>query len=706
MNQYHDLPTNKNFGLEFNYNTWSAGTAVTLANVPWDSTYRDIVHFTSDAAITSYLLDTTSRTFRNLSYSGLGVPIKLDIPFVEAQKYNYLRAFNESQPIEGDSPSAFYYFILDVVRVAPNTTLIYIQLDVWQSFGRTTEFGNCYIEQGHIGIANTQAENNFGRDYLTIPEGLDVGGEYAITKQYKTEVASARTAANPNYEIMIVSTVDLRKDPGTIAEPKLNTATGSALMSLPNGSNVYVFKSLGVFRDFLSLYSDKPWITQGVISIMAVPKLSRYGITQGAKFNLPGSTVSVWEPAGSTTSVVRTVTAPSWRNAARSALPSKYQKLYKLLTYPYTVLELTSYTGQPIILKPESWQDPNGTVVEVAHLAPPSQRLTFYPSRYNASPGSPVEGVNDGGEFLDMATGITNFPTFSLVNDSYAGYLASNSNSIAFQNSSADWSNTKALAGADNTANNATMGINASTDQSNIAVNASIQQNNLNNSFATGRAVMGAAQGIASGAAMGPGGVLAGVSSAAMAGAGTAMEINQNNASTAISAGASRAGNSRAGQLAGDLRDSNKGYANMVANGDYSQAIAGINAKTQDAKLSQPSTSGQMGGDAFLLANYKWGYDVKVKSITGAALAAVGDYMLRYGYSINRFGKMPANFQVMTNFTYWKLKETYIISAKCPETYRQTLRGIFEKGVTVWSNPRNVGNINVDNNEILSGIVL
>jgi hypothetical protein len=67
---------------------------------------------------------------------------------------------------------------------------------------------------------------------------------------------------------------------------------------------------------------------------------------------------------------------------------------------------------------------------------------------------------------------------------------------------------------------------------------------------------------------------------------------------------------------------------------------------------------------------------------------------------------MPANFMVMNNFTYWKLSETYITGAACPEQYKQAIRGIFEKGVTVWSNPANIGTIDIADNTPLEGITL
>jgi hypothetical protein len=87
-------------------------------------------------------------------------------------------------------------------------------------------------------------------------------------------------------------------------------------------------------------------------------------------------------------------------------------------------------------------------------------------------------------------------------------------------------------------------------------------------------------------------------------------------------------------------------------------------------------------------------------------MTAIGEYWLRYGYQVNKFGRMPASLMVMENFTYWKLRETYITSSSCPETFKQAIRGIFEKGVTVWAEPSDIGNIDIGDNSPLEGVFL
>ena len=154
------------------------------------------------------------------------------------------------------------------------------------------------------------------------------------------------------------------------------------------------------------------------------------------------------------------------------------------------------------------------------------------------------------------------------------------------------------------------------------------------------------------------------------------------------------------------MRDTNRDMAQFAAKGDYSNAIAGINAKVQDAKMLQPTTVGQVGGEAFTLLMSGWGLFAHVKTLSDAAAAQVGEYWLRYGYAVGRFAPIPQNFQVMSHFTYWKLTETYISSSVCPEAFKQAIRGIFEKGVTVWAKPKYIGTVDNAVNKPIEGIYL
>lgn len=709
----HDLPSAKNYGLGFNYSAWTQGTAVTLCKVPWNSDYRDIVRFGNQATLDNYLKTNSGATIEitKLSYAKFNVPIRLDTPFHTVQNYNYIRVYNPAQPVVGDVGRTFYYFITDVVYVNPNCTMITVQLDVWQTFGYGVKFGNCYIQQGHIGIANTKNFENYGRDYLTVPEGLDIGGEYEISAMYSISLGSARDG-EPDYNIMVTSTVSLTDEAGTVEDPKLNSATGSNMEKLPNGADIYFFLSLESFNQYMEAMKEKPWITQGIISIQAVPEFLRYG---SGLTGVSIGGVGVYKAGAESLRRIYTNLKTRWRDDVHL---ERYWRLSKFVTYPYTVLEMTTNTGTPVIMKPESIQSLDLGIVEVPHFAPPDARIAFYPYRYNAGRAISYQDdkgiVHDGAEFTNMATWLSNFPSFSIVNNGFMSYMAANKNNLAYQHSSADWAQTRAMGGNQNSYDQASANMALSENLTGQGINAATQQTSLTNQTMAAHTMVNGIAGIAGGAlggiAGGPLGVLGGTAKGAadavVAGVNMSIDADRNNQSLGIQNNLARGTTAAQVGTAGYMRDTNKALSDWSANGDYQNQIAGINAKVQDARLTQPTTSGQVGGDAFNLATYRMGLDVKLKTLPPAYMNAIGEYWLRYGYAINRFGRIPDSFMVMEKFTYWKLKETYITEASCPESFKQVIRGIFEKGVTVWANPADIGNIDIADNAPLGGVTL
>ena len=152
------------------------------------------------------------------------------------------------------------------------------------------------------------------------------------------------------------------------------------------------------------------------------------------------------------------------------------------------------------------------------------------------------------------------------------------------------------------------------------------------------------------------------------------------------------------------MRDTNYDYAVYAANGDYETAIQGIQAKVQDAKLTQPSTSGQNGGDAFNFCKGYMGVRLKFKRMKANFMRQIGDFWLRYGYYVNRWIVPPADLKCMENFTYWKMQSVSLSTSEVPELFKETIRGIFEKGVTVWNDPDKMYKVDLADNEPVKGV--
>lgn len=489
-------------GLEFNYSVWTPGTTIQLCNVPWTSDYRDIVQFDTHAALDNYLVSGAGPivTFTQLSYAKPNTPINISLPFNAAYKYNYLRVSNPLQPISGDTPKSFYYFITNIRYIAPNTTELMLQLDVWQTFFADVEFGRCYVERGHIGIANENADNLNGREFLTVPEGFDMGNEYTIRKvdAHKFEVTDEvlQTAS-----IIIVSTVDIEQSGGTIEKPELNTASGQISNWVPSGANVYFAKGSSLFI-LMGRLAEKPWISQGIIACYMIPPFMSSDInalTNDDPIAIDGSPVEgVWRlrtyPREQEVTLL-----PSWRTIMRDLVPVRYRHLTKFLTYPYSFIELTMHNGTPLVMKPECLTTNDVDLAVANMVTPPNPRVMIYPKGYNDYSDA-SEGIE--GEYLDFATGIINMPQIPIVNNAYLNYMASNMNSIAFQHTNADWSQQRALQSNAVGFDQATGAINTNTDLTGMSVGAANQSMMLANQTNTYRAatniVGSAANGLAS----------------------------------------------------------------------------------------------------------------------------------------------------------------------------------------------------------------
>lgn len=758
MGYLDTMPPNYGAGTEFNYDVWTANTTITLANVPWAADYRDIAYFDTTDDLNNYLSESSgpSITYTNSTLVVPGKPIMLDIPVNQAYRYNYVHVHNPIMPgswphgVE-DMPRDFYYFIHDVQYVAPNTTAFMVQLDVWQSFGRYVEFGPVFVERGHIGVAFKDRMFDSGRRYLSVPEGLDVGNEYTVRQSWWHEIANPRDLNLSDYSayvVMVWSNTELESGGGSYTDAQVNMATGSLLENIPNATNIYMF-DVREWLNALTYLRDKPWISQGIISVMILPgkvMVSDYwqgdvvmiGSGQATKVNVSGF------GANRPTKLDGDFYDLNIQDKIAEYLPRQFRFLDKFKTSPYCVVELTTNSGTPIILKPECLPDGKLEVMQYSHYAPPNPRIMFGPYRYNADLGSNDLRDNrdldyvvfTGGEDLDMLTGITDFPTFSVLNNGYMNYLANNRNSIAYGHESASWAQQRALAGANasyDIASNAIAGSFDSTNaaigmvagqtnnnaanaatQANIAMNSAYQQNVVNSTYSFVR-------GAVNGASGGPAGMVAGAAMGGMSAIPNTLNVGISNQAVADSANANIANSmANAGLTIGNMarqteisagvsayaRDTNRAYATYAANGDYQNAIGAINAKVQDAKMTQPTTSGQIGGDAFTLTSVGWYLVAKLKTPNPQAIWNIGCYWLRYGYAMNVFTRMPDDYACMSRFSYWKLRETYVKSSQCPEAFKAAIRGIFEKGVTVWRNARDIGVATIFDNQPLDDIWL
>lgn len=687
--------------------TWPVNARVRLLQVPWDSAYRDVVAWES-ADERDKWFEAQSGTWFASNFQVLRPyePIVVPVPYSAVYKYNYIAVTNPAQPVTDEgAPRAYYYFITSVEMVSAQATRLTIQLDVMTTYAGDITYGRAYVERGHIAMANSNARANFSGatldNYLALPEGLDTGSELVPCHREVIPIEGEMDTQAP--KIVIMSTANLIASPGTESSPSLNVADGQFADGLPSGCNVYTV-NITQFKSVLEALKDKSWVAQCIVAIYAFP--GRF-LSQGKEAKLFGDGPTVYfigETESLTPDQEYYWTAQTGIKKALAKGLGDDADLWKLYTYPYSVIELSTMTGNPVYLKPQLAQDGVLCFNYLACALAPFAKIGLFPRNYGDPFGTTDEitytyttfegtiksGLIPKGDFLDTAVWITDFPQFSIVNNNYLTYLASTTHTRQYQYDSAGWTKDRANMTADTNYANAQRNIQSTQDQWNNSVQgwtSNVAQQMYTSPIAEfGNFSTPSIQNIVSGLTQG----------ASVAG-WNADNVVQN----ATGAG------SLAAKLSGqsDVADNNLSLAQRAAQGDYENAIAGINATVQDAALTAPSTVGQSGGQGFNWKNGLLNVTITYKTVAGAAKSAIADYFRRYGYAVRRFLPLGTvrNMLCMSKFAYWKVQETNITCANANESERETMRGVLEKGVTLWDAPESIGNTDVSTNTARDG---
>lgn len=142
----------------FDYNVWTPNTVIKLCRVNWYDDYHDVVKFTDDAARDEWFdkLDgetvklTTNMYIARADADG----IKLPVPYMTAQQYNYIvvdfsRDIINTPYQKTDVQARYHFFITSVRAEAPNTTTCTLTRDVWTDYINSTTINGMMLTRGH-----------------------------------------------------------------------------------------------------------------------------------------------------------------------------------------------------------------------------------------------------------------------------------------------------------------------------------------------------------------------------------------------------------------------------------------------------------------------------------------------------------------------------------------------------------------------------
>lgn len=120
---------------------------------------------------------------------------------------------------------------------------------------------------------------------------------------------------------------------------------------------------------------------------------------------------------------------------------------------------------------------------------------------------------------------------------------------------------------------------------------------------------------------------------------------------------------------------------------DYRQA-------TNNSPVSYAGFTGDPTPDAF---RYR-GVQIRVKTQSESAIRQTAAQFLRYGYRYEGAWS-PTTLNVMAHYTYWECSEIWLdCDNRVLETVKDSIRAMFEHGITVWRDANEIGRISIYDN--------
>lgn len=110
----------------------------------------------------------------------------------------------------------------------------------------------------------------------------------------------------------------------------------------------------------------------------------------------------------------------------------------------------------------------------------------------------------------------------------------------------------------------------------------------------------------------------------------------------------------------------------------------------RDMYNQPPSPIGAYTGDPWADEMAQRAYVVKVRTQSKSALIQAGMYMLRYGIASNKLYNRP-NLTACRHFTYWRADDVWLTNDNAPNDALDAIRDRFAAGVTIWSDPTEIG---------------
>lgn len=621
-----------------------------LTNVPFNLTYNNVMDFNTPTEQITYFLNKTKYVFDKLTYQRVtSSTIKLDINYNDLLDVNYLIFKNDSVKNKW-----FFAFITDYEFVSASTTKITYQLDVFQTYLFDYKFQSTYVEREH-----TKRFNDDGTPVInTLDEGLAYGSDYITTNIKQYEQLEGIIWA------IIVSKVDLRSVPN-------KNYGGSNVSNIPtplyyygvpisaNGNNIGNFSINGTkvstIQDIWNLFTTNSDFVGSIVS-MYYTSYVPFVVTKESDVSIrvDNRAGNLIEFAGLT---VLKFTGIKWGTLSPTIFENIYEQFpkyeeSKLFMYPYSLIEITNFKGETFTLKMENMSKVLGfenklDLVILSSLGI-SPKTAIIPRNYlnnTIFTDNNMDIINS----LDYGIIDNDVSDIPIVDDYTASYIQANKNSIATTNK---YALDNARRGV--TQNNAT--------------------NRLNNAIIDRQQDYRETD----------------------AGVSAISSILQGNIGGALSSGYSMVKATDMAEASRASMNLNNQFANENLKINAEQAIGLTQAKLEDINNIPPTISNMGNNSLFSYGNNYRGVYVVCKTIRNEYAEQLTNYFKMFGYKVNKL-EVP-NTKSRKSYNYIKTVDANIVG-NIPNNYLNTLKGIFDHGLTIWHTD-DIGNYNLNNEEV------
>lgn len=362
----------------FDYNVWTPNTAIKLCRVNWYDDYHDVVKFPDDATRNEWFDNLDGETVKlttNMYIARADTDgIKLPIPYMTAQRYNYIVVdFSHdivNTPYQKTDVQARYHFFVTSVRAeAPNTTTCTLVRDVWTDYINSTTINGLLLSRGHAPLTETTPQKlldnprancrdftlpdvDYGNAAMNIrkstPINLQNGVRYiclaaTFSPQQLQSMSNVRganvTDTSPSYTNADETVNGFVWGAGNIDTSNV-TGAGTSYNSIDNltASNVYMYalESSKVSGDYFdTMFAYYPHIMSQIVSVF---------IATASMMHL-GTSTTVNDVAWHTVSGTRTKLADINLTINDFGYSPEYAKITRLYLAPYAHLEISDNIG-------------------------------------------------------------------------------------------------------------------------------------------------------------------------------------------------------------------------------------------------------------------------------------------------------------------------------------------------------------------------